>query len=280
MSEPSGRRTAGSAVGGGWGVAAVVLAVGQPVSAAVFGVVAPNALRSGADVSPLVPPGAWFAIWTPVIVLSLAWSLVRFRARRRADVARAARGYTIAFAGFALWLTAAAFGSSAGWTLPPFVVLIAGLVLAARASVPADRARDGRAVRLLDAALLGIYGGWVTVAFWVNVATVTQAAGAPSTTTWGVVWQALVLAAGLGATVLGLLLTRGSLFYAATVVYALVGVAISTGRAELPPLVVAAAIGIAVEVATAVLIAVRGRRAPAAGSGPGWTADRGVTATS
>lgn len=57
----------------------VVLAIGQPVSSLVFDWLSPSTLQSGAEFSPIVPPGAWFAIWGVIIVLSIAWALAQVR---------------------------------------------------------------------------------------------------------------------------------------------------------------------------------------------------------
>jgi len=223
----------------------VVLAVGQPVSSLLFGLLSPEPLSSGAEYSPLVPPGPWFSIWSLVIVASIAWALLAVRPSVIDDPLRRrfAAPLAVVFVGFALWLTVASTGQSNPLTLPTFLVLIVPLLIATRLAVRERAAiaswpRPDRWVLLL---LLGLYLGWTSMAFFVNVATVAQAAGAPAD---GVGWQLGVIALAAGAAAGIAVLSRGSRVYLVTVAYALAGIAISTSGAGLPALAVAALIGI------------------------------------
>lgn len=235
----------------------VILAVGQPVSSWLFEVLSPTELTSGADISPLVPPGAWFAIWGVILVFSAAWALLQVRRSVLAEPVRGSLAVPLAttFAGFALWLAAASLGQSSPLTLIVFLVIIGGLVVAVRRAV-----RERAAIRTwtqVDRAvlwlLLGTYTGWTSMAFFVNVATVVQVTGAPIDGTWGTLWQVLVLLAATGVAVIIVRMTRGSIVYGLTVAYALTGVGISCATQGFPALAVTAAIGISIAVGTTVV---------------------------
>ena len=102
--------------------------------------------------------------------------------------------------------------------------------------------------------LLGTYSGWTSMAFFVQIGTVVQGAGAPVDTTWGQTWQLLVLLAASGLAVAFVLGSRASIVYAATVTYALIGVGISAGAAGLTVLVVACVVGVTMVWASVVVI--------------------------
>lgn len=230
----------------------VVLAIGQPVSSLVFDWLSPTTLQSGAEFSPIVPPGAWFAIWGLIIVTSILWALLQARPSTITPNPgirdRLAGPLAVVFAGFALWLATASLGQDNPLGLLVFVMINSGHVVAWTRLV---RARDEVAAwnpleRGILYLMMGVYAGWTSMAFFVQIATVTQGLGAPVDTAWGVVWQALVLAAATGTAVGFVYGTRGSIVYALTVTYALVGVGISTGEAGLTALWVTCIAGVSI----------------------------------
>lgn len=103
---------------------------------------------------------------------------------------------------------------------------------------------------------MGVYSGWVSMAFFVQIGTVAQGAGAPYDTEWGITWQALVLAAAAGLAVLFAVVSRGSIVYALTVTYALIGVGISTADAQLTPLWILAIVAVSVLWASTLIVRV------------------------
>lgn len=247
----------------------LVLAIGQPVSSLVFDWLSPTGLQSGAAFSPLVPPGPWFAIWGLIVALSIAYAITQ--ARRSTLLPhpgirdRIAGPMTVVFACFSLWLAAASLGQQNPLGLVVFVVIISAHVVAWTRVV---RAGDELATwnpleRGLLHLMLGAYSGWTSMAFFVQIATVVQGAGAPVDTTWGVTWQALVLFAAIGLAIGFVLGSRASIVYALTVTYALVGVGISTGSAGLTVLVVVCAVGVALVWASVVVIRATDARHPA-----------------
>lgn len=245
----------------------VVLAIGQPVSSLVFDWLSPTTLQSGAEFSPLVPPGAWFAIWGIIIIASIAWSLAQVRPSTITDTVGVRDRLTVPMAVvylcFGLWLAAASLGQENPAGLAVFAVIIAAHVVAWRRVVAAraEIATWNPVERGLLLFMLGTYSGWTSVAAFLQIATVTQGTGAEIDTSWGITWQLLVLAAATGMAVAFVVVSRGSIVYAATVTYALVGVGLSTGQAGLTALWVTCVVGVSVVWASVVIIQVRDARA-------------------
>lgn len=233
-------------------VLVVVLAIGQPVSSLVFDWLSPTDLQSGAEFSPLVPPGAWFAIWGLIIVTSIAWSLAQARPSTITDSSgvrdQLALPMAIVYLCFGLWLAAASLGQENPVGLLVFAVIITAHVMAWQRVVAArdEIAQWNPVERGLLYLMLGTYSGWTSMAFFVQVATVTQGSGAEVDTAWGITWQLLVLAAAAGMAVGFVIVSRGSIVYAATVTYALIGVGLSTAEAGLTVLWVACVIAVSV----------------------------------
>ncbi|RZS56336.1 hypothetical protein EV141_1794 [Microcella putealis] len=257
----------------------VILAVGQPVSSGLFPLLSDEMMQSGARFSPLIPPGPWFAIWGLIIVASLVWALAQVRPstihRERGIRDRLVLPFSIAFASFALWLATAAFGQDNPLGLVVFVAYLVAFVIAWRQVVGArdEIHRWNVTERGLLYLTLGVYSGWTSMAFFVQIATVVQSTGAPYDTAWGITWQTFVLAAATGLAVFFAVVSRGSIAYAATVTYALVGVGISTADAGLTILSIVAAAGVSVVWASTGVVralAMRRRRDSAA---PGDSAD-------
>lgn len=247
----------------------VILAIGQPVSSLVFDWLSPTTLQSGAEFSPLVPPGAWFAIWGLITIASIAYALAQARPSTLTPLPsirdRLVGPLGVVFACFGLWLATAALGQDNPLGLVVFVVIISAHVVAWTRVV---RARDELATwnpveRGLLYLMLGTYSGWTSMAFFVQIGTVMQGAGAPVDTAWGQTWQLFVLLAASGLAVAFVLGSRGSIVYAATVTYALVGVGISTGAAGLTLLVVACVVGVTLVWASVIVIRASDARHPA-----------------
>ena len=250
-------------------IVVVVFAIGQPISSLVFDWLSPTTLQSGAQFSPLVPPGAWFAIWGLIIITSIAWALTQVRPSTIAETVsvrdRIAIPMAIVYLCFGLWLAAASLGQENPAGLAVFLVIITANVVAWRRVVAArdEIATWNPVERGLLFLMLGAYSGWTSMAFFLQIATVTQGTGAEVESTWGVTWQLLVLAAATGVAVAFVVVSRGSIVYAATVTYALVGVGISTGEAGFAPLWVTCIIGVSVVWGALVVIRiVDARRTP------------------
>jgi hypothetical protein len=247
----------------------VVLAIGQPISSLVFDWLSPTTLQSGAEFSPLVPPGAWFAIWGVIIIASIAWSLAQVRPSTITDPVgvrdRIALPMAVVYLCFGLWLAAASLGQENPAGLAVFVVIISAHLMAWRRVVAAraEIASWKPVERGLLYLMLGAYSGWTSMAAFLQIATVTQGTGAEIDSTWGITWQLLVLAAATGLAVVFVVVSRGSIVYAATVTYALIGVGLSTAEAGLTALWVTCVVGVSAVWASVILIrAVDARRTP------------------
>ena len=238
----------------------VVLAIGQPISSLVFDWLSPTTLQSGAEFSPLVPPGAWFAIWGVIIIASIAWALAQVRPSTVTDTVglrdRIALPMAVVYLCFGLWLAAASLGQENPAGLAVFAVIITAHLIAWRRVVAAraEIATWNRWERGLLLVMLGTYSGWTSMAAFLQIATVTQGTGAEIDTSWGINWQLLVLAAATGMAVVFVVVSRGSIVYGATVTYALVGVGLSTAEAGLTALWVTCVVGVSVVWASVVII--------------------------
>jgi hypothetical protein len=251
-----------------WRYVLVVLAIGQPVSSLVFDALSPTDLQSGAEFSPLVPPGPWFAIWGVITLASIAYALLQARGSTLEAAPgirdRLARPMSVVYGCFGLWLATAALGQDNPLGLVVFLAIIGAHVVAWTRVV---RARDELASwnpleRGLLYLMLGTYSGWTSMAFFVQIGTVVQGSGAPVDTAWGVTWQLLVLLAATGLAVSFVLGSRASIVYALTVTYALVGVGLSTAAAGLMVLTYACVVGVSLVWASVIVIRVADARQP------------------
>lgn len=229
-------------------VLVVVLAMGQIVSTIASQVWSPTELESGAQFSPLVPPGPMFSIWSVIIAFSILWALLQVRPSVRSSPLRdrLVVPLSLLYLGFALWLSAAALGQSSPLTLVVFVLIVAAHAIAWRRIVAARQEveRWHRVDRVVLYLSQGLYAGWTSMAFFVNIATVIQATGAPTQGGWGTTWQLSVIAAAAGTAVLFVVLTGGSWWYAAAASYALIGAAISATTSGYTVLAIALGVGV------------------------------------
>jgi hypothetical protein len=236
----------------------LVLAVGQLVSTIAFELWSPTELQSGAQFSPLVPPGAMFAIWSVIITSSILWAILQARPSVRDSPLRnrLVVPLSVVYAGFALWLAAASLGQSSPLTLVVFVVIVAAHAVAWRRITEAREgiARWKRVDRVVLYLSQGMYAGWTSMAFFVNIATVIQATGAPNDGIWGTTWQLLVIAAAAGIAVFFVVITAGSWWYAAAASYALIGATISSAASRFWVLAVALIIGVALIVGSTIAV--------------------------
>lgn len=249
---------------------AVVLffAIGQLVSNLVFQLWSPTDLQSGTRFSPLIPPGPMFSIWSIIIAASVLWALLQVRPSAQVPGLRdrLVLPLGVVYAGFALWLAAASLGQDSPLTLVVFVAIVAAnyvawrRIRAARDEIAGWKAIDRVVLRLSQ----GLYAGWTSMAFFVNVATVVQATGAPIEGGWGTTWQLLIVAAAAGTAVVFVLASGGSLWYAAASCYALVGAGVSSSGGGFLTLAAALGVGVALVVGSTIVVRVRDSRRRAA----------------
>ncbi|WP_370616957.1 hypothetical protein [Mumia sp. Pv 4-285] len=240
-----------------WAVlAAAVVQVAVPAVQAIWSLGAP-ASSQGDDLL-ITPAGYTFSIWSLVYLLTIAYGIVVLVRGATGTVLpdRLLRDLLLLYVGAALWIVVAAWESSWGTA----VVLVAMVVLAADAARVANRpAPDSTGpswLTTLARVTTGVYAGWVTAAGILNVCTAIVAAG------WldgdDVGWQLGVLVVTAVVAVALSVLIGGSWAYAATLVWALVGLIVAV-RETSGALVVTAAITAVVVVAVNALLVLRRR---------------------
>lgn len=175
----------------------------------------------------VTPPGIFFSIWGLIIIGCIAVAIAGWSDSASAPLRAVAWPLVIAQAGFSMWLVFAGLQSSsvvlsAIGTVLTFGVILASLVIALRRLETVTGRR-----RWLFAVTVGLYAGWSSAAIWLNAETALPAAWADSS-----LLQAVAIA-GAGATAVVIILgVRPGIAYAATVSWALVGIAISEWRAS------------------------------------------------
>jgi hypothetical protein len=241
-------------------VANVAAAVGQ-IAAAWY------VVRAGTDQftepfaggdPPVIPAEYAFSIWGLIYAGAVAYATWQALPRNAARPLLRRVG----------WLTAIAFAATGAWVLVAqqaervwytvaLLLLITGALGAALWRIARERARIGRAFsradRLLLVAPLSVFAGWGSVATFANVASALRISGV---TTPGsaedLLGLGMIVTASLGAAGATRAL-RGNGWYAGTVVWALVGIAVGSvtgARRPVNLIVTGFALGGAVLVAT------------------------------
>lgn len=203
----------------------------------------------------VVPAPYAFSIWGPIFLLALAWGFWQARPAQRADpaVARLRGPAAGAFAMMLAWMVAAQLTPN-GWHLLAIMLalLAASLLAFGRAAAPPANTAGWR---WIARPLFGLLAGWVSAAAVVNLSGAAQAEGfgwfgiAPSLVAMGLV----LLAAWIAVAVLRR--SRGELWYAGAVIWALVAVIVSnfTARVPDPGLALVTALGIGMVAAGSLL---------------------------
>lgn len=228
----------------------VVFAVTQIAAgsfAAVTGLGMSIAERSNAANTPVTPAGYAFAVWGVIFFGCLAYAVYQALPSHRHDPLLRRVG----------WLTAGAFLCNSLWSVECQVngltwltvaIILTALGLSVAACVRLAPVRRGLTPSQywLLVVPVNLLAGWLSVATAANVAAACQANGlgslGMSPTNFAVV---LVAAAGLFAVAVTVR-TQG-LWYAAAVVWGLIGVMVANGAAENPAVVLTAG-GVAVVV--------------------------------
>lgn len=226
-------------------------------------VVAPVVTVNGPGRSPgngsgpglLITPVGWaFSIWGVIYALAIAQAIAvlvtRSSVPRRLQI-----DLVVLYLGGALWIVLAGLDSSVATAAALLLMLAAALdavLTAARAGIAPSW------LDLLTRAAVGLYAGWVTAAFFLNVSTalVDQTALEAD----DLAWQVVVLVVAVVALLTVLVRTGGLPTYAAAGVWAMIGIAVTGADDGTTEIVVVALAAAAVLIATVVALGVRRRR--------------------
>lgn len=249
-------RTSAQRHDGQRGLAVVVLL------AAIAEVVAPVVTINGPGSSPgagsgpelLITPVGWaFSIWGVIYTLAIAHAVAVLVGGAHSVPRRLQVDLTVLYLGGAVWIVVAGLDSSlatAGALLVMFVAAIDAVLTTARSTF------EPGWFSVLTRAAVGLYAGWVTAAFFLNLSTAMVDAGLVEADE--VPWQLVVLAVAAVVLVAVLVRTGGIVAYAAAGTWAMVGIAV-TGNADGTTGVLVAALiaAVVIVVVTAALVARR-----------------------
>lgn len=204
------------------------------LAAAVVEVVAPVVTINGPGSSPasgsgpelLITPVGWaFSIWGVIYTLAIVQAVAAL-ATRATVPSRLQVDLVVLYLGGALWIALAGLDSSAATAAALLLMLVAAVdaVLTVRRAslVP-------RWFAVLTQASVGLYAGWVTAAFFLNVSTASVDAGLVDADDVG--WQLVVVVVAVVTLVPLVALTRGNVAYALAGTWAMVGIAV-TGSSD------------------------------------------------
>lgn len=223
-----------------WRYALVFFAVGQPITIGISAVLGVSFDDENPDGPVLIPFPPAFAIWGLIVTLAAIYAV--WQATARTDPAgrnAIARALTLTTSGFCAWIAVASVPALSAITVPVFLAMGVGLVLAARAARYADMGSWPSSIRALLWMTIGTYLGWTTIAVWVNLSTVLYDLGAPVRSPWGFAWQLLLAAAATGtaAVMLSFLFRIARplmLIFGFTTVYALAFAAVGAATRDAP----------------------------------------------
>lgn len=231
------------------------------LAAAVLQVVAPIATISGPGASPgsgsgaelLITPVGWaFSIWGVIYALAIVQAVSTMVKRDRRVPLRLQLDQIGLYLGGTLWILMAALDSSTA----TFVALALMFGFAVDGVLTLARAGDElapRGHRTITRIAFGLYAGWVSAAFFLNLSTALVG--------WGVVeadavgWQLAVVAVAT-VTLVALVLVGRLAAYAAAGLWALFGIAV-TGLSDGTDSVVVAAAVAAVALLVAAVVGLR-----------------------
>lgn len=236
------------------------------LAASLVEVVAPVVTINGPGKSPgngsgpelLITPVGWvFSIWGVIYTLAIVQAAVVLL-RGYVVPRRLLVDQLVLYLGGALWIVLAGLDSSLATAAALLLMLLAavdGVLTAAR--VPMEPSWFA----ILTRGAIGLYAGWVTAAFFLNVSTALVDSGVVEADELS--WQVGVLVVAVAVLLTLTVAARGILTYAAAGTWALIGIAV-TGAADGTTAVTAVAVASAVVlVAATAALRLTGRR-PAA----------------
>lgn len=240
------------------GLALLVLA------AAILEVVAPVVTINGPGSSPgagsgpelLITPVGWaFSIWGVIYTLAIAQAVAVLVVGAGSVPRRLQVDLAVLYLGGAVWIVLAGVGSSlatAGALLVMVVAAVDAVITVSRTGL-APRWFAG-----LTRAAVGLYAGWVSAAFFLNVSTALVDAGVTSADSVG--WQLVVVAVAVLTLVAVLVRIGGIVAYGVAGTWAMFGIAVTGRQDGTSSVLLAGALGAVVVVAATAVSARRAAR--------------------
>lgn len=235
--------------------AVLVTAVLQVAAPVISSLVGGTPAGEGSGPELLITPVGWaFSIWGVIYGLALAQAIaVLVNGAARVPRALQVAQVTL-YLGGTLWIAMAALDSSLATALALTLMLAAAVpavLVAARAHV------EPHWLALLTRAAVGLYAGWVTAAFFLNVSTALVDAGVVEESELG--WQVAMLVLAVVVLLAVLVAARATLGYAAAAAWALLGIAVTGSDNDLTSVLVVTGIGALAVVAVVVGMRSSGR---------------------
>lgn len=233
------------------------------LSAAVLEIAAPLVTINGPGASPgggsgpdlLITPVGWaFSIWAVIYALAVAQA-VAVLVREEASISRRLQvALVVVYLGGALWIALAGLDSSLATALALLLMFVAALDAVLTVS---REAIEPRWLSILTRGAVGLYAGWVTAAFFLNVSTALVDAG--SVEADEVAWQLVALVVVIATLGTILVRTGGLITYALAGIWAMTGIAVTGTDNGTTEVVVLAATGAAILVLMSAALGARGR---------------------
>lgn len=219
------------------------------LAAAIGEVVAPVITINGPGASPgtgagpelLITPVGWaFAIWGVIYALAIIQAVTVLVIGAEAVPRRLQIDQLVLYVGGAIWIFLAALDSSLATAAALLVMFVAALdgVLTARR----HRVRP-RFLSVATTSAIGLYAGWVTAAFFLNVSTALVDVGLVEADQ--LAWQLAILVVAVVTLAVITVAARGVLAYTAAGCWALAGIAV-TGASDGTTAVIALTVASAV----------------------------------
>jgi hypothetical protein len=208
----------------------LVLGVGMPVVTALAfgtGTTFSEATRSNVGEPRIVPAGYAFVIWTLIYGGCVGYGLYQFGAGRRDDPLLRRMGWftASAFLGTCAWLVFARFNLT--WlTVVCIVWMLASLAGAFRPLLHVGRPLTA-AEHWLVLMPVSVFLGWVTVATFANTAAALKRSGWLDAGMGEQNWTVLMLLAASAIASAVVVVSRGNLWYAGTIAWALVAIVVA-----------------------------------------------------
>lgn len=240
------------------GVVVLVSAVLQVVAPAIT-INGPGTSPGGSGPEVLISPAGWaFSIWGVIYALAIAQAVTVLVRGGETVPRRLQIDQIVLYLGGTVWIALAGLDSSvatAGALLVMFAAAADGVLVAARALAPRGWAN------LLGRISVGLYAGWVTAAFFLNLSTALVGAGiAAADEVW---WQLVVLGAAAATLLLLTVAARGLAAYAIAGCWALIGIIAGGMAKDAAAVAVLAAASLVLLVVTTGWVRRGGGRAPA-----------------